>query len=152
VGFIYNIILAMVDISSYPLNKIFPNLQPLLSNPAPFKEGWFDSGEYYNQIPDIPILVVGAGGLGSEIIKNLALSGVRNIHLIDMDTIDWTNLNRQFMFRKDDVGKYKADVVADFIKKRCPGVKITTHKQRVQELPYSFYTQFPIIIGGLDNV
>ena len=69
-----------------------------------------------------------------------------------MDTIDYTNLNRQFMFRQKDIGLYKADVVAQFVKTRCPGVQIHTYIKRVQEMNYSFYTQFPIIVGGLDNI
>lgn len=132
--------------------QLFPNLKPILGNPAPFKDDWNDGSSYYEAIPDLPILVVGAGGLGCEIVKNLALSGVREIHLVDMDTIDFTNLNRQFMFREKDIGKYKADVVAEFVKSRCPGVKIVTYKKRVQEIPFNDYRQFPIIVGGLDNI
>ena len=54
------------------------------------------------------ILMVGAGGIGCELLKNLVLIGFGEIHIVDLDTIDLSNLNRQFLFRHEHIKKSKA--------------------------------------------
>ncbi|XP_055388896.1 NEDD8-activating enzyme E1 catalytic subunit-like [Condylostylus longicornis] len=100
------------------------------------------------------VLVIGAGGLGCEILKCLVLSGFSRVDVIDMDTVDLSNLNRQFLFRDSDIGKPKAVAAAGFINRRFShlGVQVSPHVSTIQEKPVEFYRRFNVIIAGLDNI
>ena len=69
-----------------------------------------------------------------------------------MDTIDISNLNRQFLFRKADVGKPKATVAAEFVQKRVAGVKVEAHYCPIQDKEAAWYKQFQVIVMGLDSI
>ncbi|KAG5927585.1 hypothetical protein E4U42_002046 [Claviceps africana] len=125
-------------------------LDHIRRTPGPFTDPEATAEEYLAQFEKFKVL--GAGGLGCEILKNLALSKFKDIHVIDMDTIDISNLNRQFLFRKSDVGKYKAEVAARFVENRVKGVSITAHNKRIQDFDQSFYKQFQLVVCGLDSV
>ncbi|CAN7005761.1 hypothetical protein IGI04_009535 [Brassica rapa subsp. trilocularis] len=118
---------------------------------------FYPGAELRDDIRDyVRILVVGAGGLGCELLKDLALSGFRNLDVIDMDRIEVTNLNRQFLFRQilllEDVGKPKAEVAAKRVMERVSGVEIVPHFSRIEDKELEFYNDFNIIALGLDSI
>lgn len=97
------------------------------------------------------ILVVGAGALGNEIVKNLALVGVGSISIVDMDIIEHTNLARCVFFRFGDEGKYKSEILAAAAKLMNPDVETYAFTVSVQKLGNAFLDQFDLVIAGLDN-
>ncbi|XP_078256821.1 SUMO-activating enzyme subunit 2 isoform X1 [Rhinoraja longicauda] len=99
------------------------------------------------------LLVVGAGGIGCELLKNLVLAGFRDIEVVDLDTIDVSNLNRQFLFQKKHVGKSKAQVAKESAQQFCPEAKITAYHDSIMNPDYNveFFRQFTLVMNALDN-
>src|SRR5436305_13112 len=71
------------------------------------------------------VLVIGAGALGNEVIKNLALLGVGNVIVVDMDKIEKSNLSRSVLFRESDEGKFKAQAAAEAARGIYPEARVT---------------------------
>lgn len=109
---------------------------------------WWDQA----QLLKSNVLVVGAGALGNEIVKNLCLVGVGNIHVIDMDRIELSNLARCSLFRDADEGKFKAEVLATAGMHINPDVRITFDTCSVQQFGSGKIAEFDVIIAGLDNL
>ncbi|KAL4175785.1 hypothetical protein KRP22_000744 [Phytophthora ramorum] len=110
--------------------------------------------ELRGKVQSTKILVVGAGGIGCELLKNLVLSGFIDIHLIDLDTIDVSNLNRQFLFRSQHVGKPKALVAREIAMSFNPKAKITAHHGNIKSSQFGleYFQQFALVLNALDNV
>lgn len=112
------------------------------------------SEEQLSAIKGAKVLMVGAGGIGCELLKTLALSGFQDIHIIDMDTIEVSNLNRQFLFRQSHVGQSKAKVARDAVLRFRPHISITPYHANVKDPDFNvdFFKQFNVVLNGLDNL
>jgi adenylyltransferase/sulfurtransferase len=98
------------------------------------------------------VLVVGAGALGNEIIKNLALLGIGNLFIADFDTIENSNLSRSILFREKDNGQSKAITASKAAKDIYPGIK--THSSvcnAISDLGLGVFLWADVIICGLDS-
>lgn len=100
------------------------------------------------------VLMVGAGGIGCELLKNLVLLGFSEIHVVDLDTIDLSNLNRQFLFRHEHIKKSKALVAKETAQKFNPRVKIEAHHANIKESHFNveWFKGFNIVLNALDNM
>ncbi|KAL2090928.1 hypothetical protein ACEWY4_013191 [Coilia grayii] len=106
--------------------------------------------------------LVGAGAIGCELLKNFALIGLGageggHITVTDMDSIERSNLNRQFLFRSQDVGRQKAEVAAQAVREMNPALNISAHQNRLGPesegvYGYSFLRQLDGVAAALDNV
>ncbi|MDP9172861.1 MAG: ThiF family adenylyltransferase [Planctomycetota bacterium] len=109
---------------------------------------WWDQAK----LAQAKVLVVGAGALGNEIVKNLALLGVGNVLIADLDRIENSNLSRSVLYRASDNGKFKADVAAKAARDIYPGMKTHAFNGNVvYDLGIGVFRWADVVIGGLDN-
>ncbi|KAF1796754.1 hypothetical protein V8B55DRAFT_1451843 [Mucor lusitanicus] len=110
--------------------------------------------ELYNKVANSKILLVGAGGIGCELLKDLVMSGFKDIVVIDLDTIDISNLNRQFLFQRQHVKKAKAHVAKESALKFNSAAKIESLQSNIKESQFNvqWFKQFTMVLNALDNL
>lgn len=110
--------------------------------------GWWDQ----DRLRRAKVLVVGAGALGNEILKNLALLGVGNVVVADLDRVANSNLSRSVLFREQDCGRPKAEVAAERARDIFPDLAVRPFVGNVvYDLGLGVYRWADVILGGLDN-
>ena len=111
---------------------------------------WFKK----DKVKNAHVLVAGAGALGNEVVKNLALFGVGHIYIVDFDRIELSNLTRSVLFREEDAYNhaYKAEIVAKRAMEINPQIKVTPIVGNLfSEVGFGLYRKADVIIGCLDS-
>lgn len=109
---------------------------------------WWDQ----HTVASARVMVVGAGALGNEVLKNLALMGIGAIHLVDFDDIEQSNLTRSVLFRQRDCGRSKVEAAADSLCDINPDVRVQPLRANVvTQIGLGLFRDVDVVIGCLDN-
>lgn len=127
-----------------------------MNNEKKWGKGVYDLISWFkkDRVENACVLVAGAGALGNEILKNLALFGVGNIFIVDFDTIEYSNLTRSILYRESDADKglYKAEVAAARVREINPEINVHSIVGRLgSDVGLGVYRRMNVAIGGLDS-
>jgi adenylyltransferase/sulfurtransferase len=104
------------------------------------------------RLKNAKVLCVGAGGLGSPALMYLAAAGVGTLGILEFDTVDESNLQRQIIHGQSDVGRSKAQSAADSVAEINPYVQINIHETRLDSSNVmELFSQYDLIVDGTDN-
>ncbi|HTY47011.1 MAG TPA: ThiF family adenylyltransferase [Methanomassiliicoccales archaeon] len=112
--------------------------------------GWID----VDAVRSKRCLVVGAGALGNEVVKNLLLSGFGSVTIVDMDRVALTNLNRCMFFTSEDaeLKRSKALVLSERARHLNPDASVFAFDSRIESIPAGVLREHDLVFGCLDNV
>ena len=109
-------------------------------------------GEGQRRLLEAKVLCVGAGGLGSPIAMYQAAAGIGKLGLVDFDTVDFSNLQRQIIHGTSDVGRPKAESAKETINSINPNVEVVIHNTRISsENALDIIRQYDVVVDGTDN-
>jgi len=108
--------------------------------------------EAQKKIRNATVLLAGAGAIGNEVAKNLALLGVGRLLIVDRDTVELSNISRMIYFEPGNLGMNKAEVLARNIHRKYPFVDTLAFRGELETMPLKFYLDSDVIVCGLDNV
>jgi molybdopterin/thiamine biosynthesis adenylyltransferase len=110
--------------------------------------GWWDQ----EKIRTARMLVIGAGALGNEILKNLALLGFTQIVVVDLDAVEASNLSRSILYRAGDIGRAKAEAAAEAVRNILPEAQVQPIRgDVVHGLGLGLFHWADVVLAGLDN-
>ena len=150
-------------IGDSPFKGVSMSLPPLVE---PAAEISVDEVRRYSRhiiIPDVgmtgqkrlvnaKVLCIGAGGLGSPALMYLAAAGVGTLGIVEFDTVDESNLQRQIIHGQSDIGRPKAQSAADSVREINPYVKVNIHDMRLDTSNVlELFSQYDLIVDGTDN-
>ncbi|MFC5908485.1 adenylyltransferase/sulfurtransferase MoeZ [Streptacidiphilus monticola] len=104
------------------------------------------------RLKNAKVLCVGAGGLGSPALLYLAAAGVGTLGIVEFDTVDESNLQRQIIHGQSDIGRSKAESARDSVKEINPYVNVVLHEERLDnDNVKEIFAQYDLIVDGTDN-
>jgi adenylyltransferase/sulfurtransferase len=108
--------------------------------------------EGQKKLKQAKVLVIGSGGLGSPVLLYLAAAGVGTIGIVDFDTVDESNLQRQILFNVDDIGQSKAETAKNRLRALNPHIDVVVYKTRfTRENALELVSQYDVVADGTDN-
>jgi molybdopterin/thiamine biosynthesis adenylyltransferase len=111
---------------------------------------WGAEGQ--ERIRSATVLLAGAGAIGNEVAKNLAMLGIGRIIIVDRDRVELSNISRMVFFQPRDLGKNKAEVLAKNIHAKYPFVETVAYRGDLESMPLRYYLDSDVVVCGLDNV
>ncbi|MBR7829005.1 adenylyltransferase/sulfurtransferase MoeZ [Actinospica sp. MGRD01-02] len=104
------------------------------------------------RLKNAKVLCIGAGGLGSPALMYLAAAGVGTLGIVEFDTVDESNLQRQIIHGQSDIGRSKAESARDSVKEINPLVQVNVHEERLEaDNVMELFAQYDLIVDGTDN-